>query len=54
MTKLSLSAQKVRQALDAFGLKLEVVELPASTRTAIEAARAIGCQVGQIAKWNRR
>jgi prolyl-tRNA editing enzyme YbaK/EbsC (Cys-tRNA(Pro) deacylase) len=32
------------------GFKLDVLELPASTRTAEEAARAIGCQVGQIAK----
>jgi prolyl-tRNA editing enzyme YbaK/EbsC (Cys-tRNA(Pro) deacylase) len=29
---------------------LQVVELPASTRTAVEAAQAIGCQVGQIVK----
>lgn len=47
---LSPSAQKVQQALDAFGLKLEVVELPGSTRTSAEAANAIGCQVEQIAK----
>jgi prolyl-tRNA editing enzyme YbaK/EbsC (Cys-tRNA(Pro) deacylase) len=32
------------------GLSLEVVELPASTRTAMQAAQAIGCQVGQIVK----
>ncbi len=47
---LSSSAQKVQDALDAFGLHLQVVELPASTRTAVEAAQAIGCQVGQIVK----
>jgi prolyl-tRNA editing enzyme YbaK/EbsC (Cys-tRNA(Pro) deacylase) len=47
---LSSSAQKVQQALQAIGLQLEVVELPASTRTSQEAAQAIGCQVGQIAK----
>ena len=47
---LSSSAQKVQQALDAVGMQLEVVELPASTRTSIEAAQAVGCQVGQIAK----
>ena len=47
---LSPSAQKVQRALQAIGLKLEVVELPASTRTSQEAAQAIGCQVGQIAK----
>jgi prolyl-tRNA editing enzyme YbaK/EbsC (Cys-tRNA(Pro) deacylase) len=47
---LSSSAQKVQDALDAFGMTLQVVELPASTRSAAEAAQAIGCQVGQIAK----
>jgi prolyl-tRNA editing enzyme YbaK/EbsC (Cys-tRNA(Pro) deacylase) len=47
---LSSSAQKVQQALAAIGMQLKVVELPDSTRTSIEAAQAIGCQVGQIAK----
>ncbi len=44
------SAQAVQQALDEAGLELEVVELPASTRSAKEAAAAIGCRVAQIAK----
>ena len=48
--RLSSSAQKVQQALKAIGMQLEVVELPDSTRTSVEAAQAIGCQVGQIAK----
>lgn len=48
--QLSSSAQKVQQALQAMGFALEVVELPASTRTAVEAAQAVGCQVGQIVK----
>jgi prolyl-tRNA editing enzyme YbaK/EbsC (Cys-tRNA(Pro) deacylase) len=47
---LSQSAMKVQQALNTFGMQLEVIELPDSTRTAQEAAQAIGCQVGQIAK----
>ena len=47
---LSASAQKVQDALLASGVQLQVVELPASTRTAQDAARAIGCQVGQIVK----
>lgn len=47
---LSESAQKVQDALAALGLSLEVVELPASTRTAQEAAQAIGCGVAQIVK----
>lgn len=48
--ELSPSAQRVQQALNDLGFSLEVVELPDSTRTAVEAAQAIGCQVGQIVK----
>lgn len=47
---LSPSAQKVQEALLSFGLSLEVIELPESTRTAVEAAQAVGCSVGQIVK----
>ena len=47
---LSASAQKVQDALAELGFNLQVVELPASTRTALEAAQAVGCQVGQIVK----
>jgi len=47
---LSSSAQRVQDALARLGLTLQVVELPDSTRTAVEAAQAIGCQVGQIVK----
>jgi prolyl-tRNA editing enzyme YbaK/EbsC (Cys-tRNA(Pro) deacylase) len=47
---LSQSALKVQKALNEIGLQLEVIELPASTRTSLEAAQAVGCQVGQIAK----
>ena len=47
---ISPSALKVQQALEALGFNLQVVELPASTRTAVEAAQAVGCQVGQIVK----
>ena len=48
--ELSPSAQKVQQALQSQGFSLHVVELPGSTRTAVEAAQAVGCQVGQIVK----
>jgi prolyl-tRNA editing enzyme YbaK/EbsC (Cys-tRNA(Pro) deacylase) len=47
---LSASAQKVQDALEVLGFSLKVVELPGSTRTAVEAAQAIGVQVGQIVK----
>jgi prolyl-tRNA editing enzyme YbaK/EbsC (Cys-tRNA(Pro) deacylase) len=47
---LSPSAQRVQDALNVFGLSCQVIEMPASTRTALEAADAVGCQVGQIVK----
>ncbi|HEK9100103.1 YbaK/EbsC family protein [Bacillus pfraonensis] len=47
---LKESAQIVQNKLIELGLKNEVVELPESTRTAQEAADAIGCGVAQIAK----
>ena len=48
--ELSVSAQKVQAALAAAGVDCQVVELPDSTRSAQEAAQAIGCQVEQIVK----
>src|SRR2546425_7460538 len=47
---LSSSAQKVQDALAAFGVNWSVMEMPATTRTAKEAAAAIGCRIAQIAK----
>lgn len=44
------SARKVQDFLNDRGFSFEVRELPASTRTAKEAAEAIGCTVPQIAK----
>lgn len=48
--ELSSSAKKVQETLEKSGFSLQVVELPNSTRTAVEAAQAVGCQVGQIVK----
>lgn len=48
---LSPSAQRVQDALIALGFgACRVIELPDSTRTAVEAAQAIGCTVEQIVK----
>ncbi len=47
---LSASAQKVQAALQQLGMTLQVVELPDTTRSAADAAQAIGCGVEQIAK----
>ncbi len=48
--ELRASAQKVQDILRARGFSARVVELPGSTRTAREAAHAIGCTVEQIVK----
>ena len=47
---LSASAQRVQDALRALGFAHEVRESEQPTRTAAEAARAVRCDVGQIAK----
>ncbi len=48
--ELKGSAARVQAALDQAGLTLTVREFPASTRTAKDAAAAIGCEVAAIAK----
>jgi len=48
--QLSSSAKKVQEVLKVLGLELQVVELQETTRTSADAARAVGCEVGQIAK----
>lgn len=47
---MSDSVARVEKALKAARVKVETREMPASTRTAAEAAAAIGCEVDQIAK----
>ncbi len=47
---LGQKARAVQQALAAHGLDLKVVELTESSRTAIEAAQAVNCELGQIVK----
>jgi prolyl-tRNA editing enzyme YbaK/EbsC (Cys-tRNA(Pro) deacylase) len=44
------NAKRVQEALQAAGLETEVVDVPAGTRTAQEAADALETTVGQIAK----
>ena len=50
MTDLPDSAARVAAAARALGLDVEVRIMPASTRTAEEAAAACDCAVGQIVK----
>jgi prolyl-tRNA editing enzyme YbaK/EbsC (Cys-tRNA(Pro) deacylase) len=47
---LSRRARQVQDALTARGFANEVVELPDTTRSAAEAAAAVGCSVEQIVK----
>ena len=44
------SAQRVQEALNRFGYTGQIMEMGESTRTAVEAAQAAGCEVGQIVK----
>ncbi|WP_406134518.1 YbaK/EbsC family protein [Streptomyces sp. NBC_01089] len=47
---LSKRARQFQDLLDQRGLDLTVVELPESTHTADDAARALGCEKAQIVK----
>jgi prolyl-tRNA editing enzyme YbaK/EbsC (Cys-tRNA(Pro) deacylase) len=48
--QLSPSAARVQEALKALGISRPVTEMASTTRSAEDAARAVGCEVGQIAK----
>ncbi|MGW8303552.1 MAG: YbaK/EbsC family protein, partial [Desulfobacterales bacterium] len=48
--KLKSSAQRVQEALQSHGLSCEVIQMQDTTRSAEDAARAVGCEVGQIVK----
>ena len=50
MGELSRSARRVADALAERGIRTEVRELPESTHSARDAAKALGCEVGQIVK----
>lgn len=49
-TKPKSSVERVRAAAMAAGLDINIVEMPGSTRTAEDAAKACGCTVGEIVK----
>jgi len=42
--------ERVQAALDALGLGIQVVRVPGSSKTAVQAAEAVGCPVGAIVK----
>lgn len=47
---MSKSLARVRAVLDAAGLAITPIEMPGTTRTAAEAAAAVGCDIDQICK----
>jgi len=54
-SNLSSSARKVQEALNALGMSLEVVELPASTRTAPEAHKQSAARWGRLSShWSSK
>ena len=44
------SDDRFASAAAALGLSLEIRRFPQGTRTAMDAARAVGCELGQIVK----
>jgi prolyl-tRNA editing enzyme YbaK/EbsC (Cys-tRNA(Pro) deacylase) len=48
--QMSSSAQRFQAVLQGLAIQTQAIELPQSTRTAKEAAEAIGCKIAQIAK----
>lgn len=50
MNELKDAALRVQECARDLGLEVTVRQMPASTRTAQEAASACGCEVGQIVK----
>ena len=48
--ELSASARRVQAELEKHGINCQVQEMDKSTRTAADAAKAVGCTVAQIAK----
>jgi prolyl-tRNA editing enzyme YbaK/EbsC (Cys-tRNA(Pro) deacylase) len=50
MSELPEAARRVANAAAAADLEIEIRQMPTSTRTAEEAAAAVGCEVAQIVK----
>lgn len=46
----SPSVQRVQEALERLGAAARITEMGQATRTSADAARALGCEIGQIAK----
>jgi Cys-tRNA(Pro) deacylase len=48
--ELSPSAQKIQDHIESLGYEYEVIEFQETTRTSADAAKRVGCEVGQIVK----
>lgn len=48
--RLKNNIQRVQNELQRLGFSYQVIELPKTTHTALDAAKALSCQIGQIAK----
>ncbi|HKQ95426.1 MAG TPA: YbaK/EbsC family protein [Aestuariivirgaceae bacterium] len=48
--ELPRAVARVKAAAEGLGIAVEIRQMPESTRTAEDAARACGCEVGQIVK----
>ena len=51
---MSKSLKRVKRALEEAGVSSEILEMPGETRTAIDAAREVGCDVDQAKKADRQ
>ena len=45
-----MSSDKIQKILDNLGISFQIKEFPESTRTSLDASKAIGCDISQIAK----
>ncbi|HOJ92992.1 MAG TPA: YbaK/EbsC family protein [Dictyoglomaceae bacterium] len=50
MKDYKTDTNKIKEILEKFSVQAEILEFSESTKTSEEAAKAIGCSVGQIAK----
>jgi prolyl-tRNA editing enzyme YbaK/EbsC (Cys-tRNA(Pro) deacylase) len=50
LTDVASAVERFREEALRLGLSLKVLEFPEGTRTAAEAAQAVGCDIGQIVK----
>ena len=50
MDELKASSRRLKQEIERLGFRIEVKQMEKSTRTAVQAAEAVGCSTAQIVK----